>query len=406
MKKLTDQELDSVFKNAAEGYQPAFDQSAWEAMNVRLDSPKPAFWKRWMPFAFVGLLIFSAGVWVGTYLTNKTPTNIPAESKVTEAVHDDQLIIPQGSQAERDQKSRAESGEETRANAEPNVTKRKERITALNGRHDSQTMQPIDHQPADNKAITLSEVSKPIDEATFLFQQENVVTVPNNSMTESKTVAENKIEKGKADSVQTQVNEEAKKKELTKGHALYLRLLASPDFTSINYASANEIGSNYSVLMDYKVTNRWSISTGVIWSMKTYSSDKEFTYGAYTADRMAGDCRILDVPINVYYQFRPLSKLSFYPGLGLSSYFMLEEDYTYTFDTPSGSRDFSSYYERENIEWFKMLNVSFGVQYQFAPRFHVQVEPFLKAPLAGVGEWDVELSSLGVFMGLKYKINQ
>jgi hypothetical protein len=84
---------------------------------------------------------------------------------------------------------------------------------------------------------------------------------------------------------------------------------------------------------------------------------------------------------------------------------MLEEDYTYTFDTPSGSRDFSSYFESENMEWFKMLNVSIGVQYQFAPRFHLQVEPFLKAPLAGVGEWDVKLSSMGIFMGLKYKIN-
>jgi hypothetical protein len=84
---------------------------------------------------------------------------------------------------------------------------------------------------------------------------------------------------------------------------------------------------------------------------------------------------------------------------------MLEEDYTYTVDYSSGSRDYSYYIEGKNNEWFKMLNLSIGVQYQVAPRFHVQVEPFLKAPLAGVGEWDVQLSSMGIFLGIKYKIN-
>jgi hypothetical protein len=45
------------------------------------------------------------------------------------------------------------------------------------------------------------------------------------------------------------------------------------------------------------------------------------------------------------------------------------------------------------------------MQYQIAPRFQLQAEPFLKTPLKGVGEWDVKLSSMGVFLGLKYKIN-
>jgi hypothetical protein len=84
MKKLTDQELDSVFKNASEGYEPPFDQAAWEAMKVKLDQPKPTMWKGWMPFAFSGLMIFSAGVWVGTYLTVNEEASwvqVPSESK-------------------------------------------------------------------------------------------------------------------------------------------------------------------------------------------------------------------------------------------------------------------------------------------------------------------------------------
>ena len=139
--------------------------------------------------------------------------------------------------------------------------------------------------------------------------------------------------------------------------------------------------------------------------MKKYSSDQEVTYGKYTADRMVGACEILDIPLNVYYRFRPHLKTSFYAGIGFSSYIMLQEDYTYTVDYSSGSRDYSYYIEGKNNEWFKMLNLSVGMQYQIAPRFYLQAEPFLKAPLAGVGEWDVQLSSMGIFLGVKYKIN-
>ncbi len=405
MKKLTDQELDSVFKNAAEGYQPAFDQAAWEAMNARLDEPRPTLWKRWMSFAFVGLLIFSTGVWVGIYVNDRVSANVSAESSIKELIQEDKITIPQASppiESNQHQSTR-QDGNKTDAG---NHTANQRKINKKSGMHHVLPLVNLDHQTEDKKVISISESSKPVDETTFLFQQDKLAEVPDNLLAEVATDSvQHSIEESKIDTTQSNVKDEEKKTVIIKNHAFYLRLLASPDFSSINYASVNEMGSNYSVLVDYHLTNRWSISTGAIWSMKTYSSDKEFAYGAYTADRMAGNCRILDIPINIYYQFRPQSKLSFYSGLGLSSYIMLEEDYTYTFDTPSGSRDFSSYYESENKEWFKMLNVSLGVQYQFAPRFHLQVEPFLKAPLAGVGEWDVKLSSMGIFMGLKYKIN-
>ncbi len=405
MKKLTDQELDSVFKNAAEGYQPAFDQVAWEAMNARLDKPKPSIWKRWMPLAFVGLLIFSAGIWVGIYVNETTSTKVPTESKVKELLQEDKRNIPQAPlPAENTQH---QSALQNRTNTDDgNLASNQNEVNSESGGRPVSQLINGGHQTADDKVITISESSKLADETAFLLKQDKLTALSQNIPAELTTDSiQNPIEKSNMDSTQSNVKEEVKKKELAKSQMFYLRLLASPDFSSINYSSTNSMGSNYSVLVDYQLTNRWSISTGAIWSMKTYSSDEEFTYGAYTADRMAGDCRILDIPINIYYQFRPQSKLSFYSGLGLSSYIMLEEDYTYTFDTPTGSRDFSSYFKRENNEWFKMINVSIGVQYQFAPRFHLQVEPFLKAPLAGVGEWDVKLSSMGIFMGLKYKIN-
>ena len=68
MKKLTDQELDSLFKAASEGYQPEFDAAAWEAMTEKFKQPKPGLWKKWIPISLLGLTIFSTGIWVGINL--------------------------------------------------------------------------------------------------------------------------------------------------------------------------------------------------------------------------------------------------------------------------------------------------------------------------------------------------
>jgi len=57
-----------------------------------------------------------------------------------------------------------------------------------------------------------------------------------------------------------------------------------------------------------------------------------------------------------------------------------------------------------NKEWFKVMNVSLILQKKLNNRFYFEFEPFLKAPLAGVGEGEVSLVSLGAFFNLRFDI--
>lgn len=403
MKKLTDQELDSIFKSAAEGLEPSFDSAGWDAVNAKLDQPKPTIWKGWMPFVILGIIIFSTGVWVGirfnqNRLQNQTQSIVKAESKelnengkIATRKNPDQIRIstnqtPNDKETfnEKETQRIAVTKQLNKAVVDDDLVSKKDNPLLIKDNNDLRN---------DTKSIL------PIES-----NQLTVISIASENLTDSLPKKAD-VHAIKSDTTQSNSEETNDKEKPVVKHAIFLRALASPDFSSINYASTSETGSNYSLLVEYQVTNRWSISSGVIWSMKKYSSNKEVTYGKYTADRMVGDCRILDIPVNVYYHFRPLSRVSFYAGAGLSSYIMLEEDYTYSVDYSSGSRDFSYYIEKKNNEWFKMLNLSVGMQYHVAPRFQLQVEPFLKAPLTGVGEWDVRLSSFGVFLGVKYKIN-
>ena len=81
MKKLTDKELDSLFKEAAEGYQPPFDAASWEAMADKLDQPVKRFaWPRWLTFSLIGVFIFLTGMWVGISIHNGNNSSSKKES--------------------------------------------------------------------------------------------------------------------------------------------------------------------------------------------------------------------------------------------------------------------------------------------------------------------------------------
>ena len=394
MKKLTDQELDSLFKAASEGYQPAFDAAEWEVMANRLAQPKPSLWKKWIPYALVGLIIFSSGVWIGTTLNLDLVNNKEGGSMQEKALS----LKNQKEQPITDQQPK---GDETRIGESKHNNERV--IENVNRNLTDRNKEIANHIIFDPEID--GKDKNPDSEKHILpekLQVEEFEILTNESPKDS-TLHANK--ETKADTTKLIAEEQEKKKDRRLSHLIFIRALASPDFSAINFSSASSMGSNYAFLLEYQINSRLTISTGAIRSMKKYSYDDEITYSGHIADQLDGTCRIIDIPLNVYYSFPSQSKFSFYTGVGLSSYIMQQENYTYTVNYKYSSRSYSTQIDDKNNEWFKVLNLSAGVQYQLTPRIHLQTEPFLKTSLAGIGEGDVLLNSLGVFFGLKYKIN-
>jgi len=415
MKKLTDEELDSIFKTAAEGLEPPFEAAAWEGMSAKLNSPSPSLFNKWLLLSFLGLVIFSGGVWVGLSLNADSkkveePSLETMTVEIEEASKSD-LKASNGSLSAQQEKIKSNDSEllepsnQTESEIKTNQNPKTEQARINNQIGDREEITKsdlagnenvVDKKDQEKPQVSYSDTQRVANDSNLLISEDDV---------SQDSLQGSKIEsKAQLDSVATSVAEESKE-ENKFTRALFIRGLASPDFSSINFGSSTTVGSNYALLIEYQFSKRWSISTGAIRSVKKYSYDKEITYSGYKADKLDGACRILDVPLNVYYQLKPSSKTSFFAGAGLSSYIMLSEEYTYTVFTKYGDRLYETQVERKNNEWFKVLNLSIGIQHRFGSRFYLQAEPFIKAPLAGVGEGDVLLSSLGIFFGLKYKLN-
>lgn len=193
-------------------------------------------------------------------------------------------------------------------------------------------------------------------------------------------------------------------------HPLFIKLAVSPDFSSIDYGGSGKTGINLGPMIEYGITPRLSISGGILWSKKVYDQkDPEKSYGnggvSYQANMLDADCRIIDIPLNVTYYMFPGRKTNLFVTLGTSSYLMLDEMYVYTVSRYSHDYKYVEKYANGNMEWFSMLNLSAGLQHQMGPRWFLQAEPFLKAPMKGVGEGKVNLVSTGVFVSIKYWMN-
>jgi hypothetical protein len=114
---------------------------------------------------------------------------------------------------------------------------------------------------------------------------------------------------------------------------------------------------------------------------------------------------VLDIPLNVGYQVYNKGANKFSLGTGLSSYFMLRENYTYNY--ASGSPDGPTNYNirNQNKHILGVLNLNATYQREISSKFGVGIQPYLKLPLTGIGYGEVNLKSAGVAVGVTWNIN-
>lgn len=197
---------------------------------------------------------------------------------------------------------------------------------------------------------------------------------------------------------------------------LSVRLAVSPDLSSIGLKNFARPGTNVGVLLEYRLAPRWSVQTGIIQSTKIYkASASEYELSDYFTKKYTipqgvdGQCKMLDIPINVRYDFllspradRRSPSRWFITG-GVTSYIIEQEDYVYKYTgyahipAPPWSGKSGNY-------GFSQLNLSVGYERAITKRLSWQVEPFMKMPLKKVGYLNLNLLSTGAFFSIRYKL--
>lgn len=423
MSSISDKDLDKLFQDAAENYKSSFDEDAWSAMRSKLDSG----WSSLSYFKSIGGIIFvyiiglfliwwytpengrssytNAGISSSSVVVN------PGESfqKPADNYNENSLFpgVQHGNQLEGQVKT-SQPGKKEDHFAE------EESSPAAPQRSRSFAMQaednPIATDESQKRIVKVSNHKASSPDASILRKAGSTVspisTQQDPEFLTTKTFIEYKhsLPTGKLEKV-----EEAQVQNTELSGRFAAKLIYAPDLSSVGYFKPDRPGSNFGLIAEIFIGNRWSISTGALYARKIYFTEEEQTgyYGnTGSSSKINGECRVIDIPLNISYYIKKSVKHNLFLSVGSSSYLMLSERYDYLTVDNGYEHEWSQELKRENNHYFGLLNLSIGYERKIHKNIFIQLEPFLKAPLTGIGEGKIDLVSTGAFLNIKYHFNQ
>ncbi|MDQ3682700.1 MAG: PorT family protein [Bacteroidota bacterium] len=178
---------------------------------------------------------------------------------------------------------------------------------------------------------------------------------------------------------------------------------AGTDVSGIGLNDPGKATISYGAGVGYAISKRFLIKSGLYIADKIYSSGPEYykpTTGYWaTVDlkKIDADCKVYEIPLTLYYSFKEKKHHHWFAALGASSYLMKKEAYHFLYKNQAGNmvyRDWSL--KNENKHYFSVITLSGGYSYRLNKTFSLMAEPYVKAPVQGLGYGKVKLNSAGI----------
>lgn len=399
-----DEELDRILREVSDSADIPFSEEDWGDMQARLDTDSRPAGLGWIAMGMAWLASMGIALSIALLIWN-SPKEIKGNTEISST-----------KEIESIESKNLNRESQYRENSEPisdsiRVSIPQESLGFSDNATSSEKMEVIVSEKefernTDTKVGVMenSEVTQANSDEILMSQNELVFSSKESDEKEIKepiVVAEAEPDAVKQDFDQ----EKNKDKKERFGGKFNLSFQLAPDLSGVKLAQFGKAGNMIGLGAEYFVRPRLSISSGVFYSYKPYSADEGYRIGyGKQPNSVFGECDILDIPLNLrIYPLEGKVQRAFV-GLGLSSYLMLSEYYELEY---SGYGTNDSYIQElevksKNNHFFGVANFSIGYERKLGKTLSIQVEPYFKVPLKGVGEGDISLKSTGLFVGLKF----
>jgi len=382
MKNLTDKDFDQAFKQRVTETFPEFEEEAWLKMEQKLRrKDRIVFFRN----ASIILLCISFGLGLYFYPQKNQkhdtkPQNIVVKNKI-----------------------RKNTGEESSIPSIPNPTSNyKSALPTANVNNKTETINQsaasfliIDNpslgDPPNvfltaNKQITISHFVS----HDFAIEQiyNSIVAIPNHIKPEEKPMDKNKG---------------------TRKMPISLAISTGPDFNSTGTMIGGKTNASFGLSIGIGITKKISLQTGLNYGAKNYSAKGyEYTFSnpnvQSSIESIQAKCKVLEIPLRASYTAFENQNRSIDFNGGLSSYFMLKEDYVYKYKDIQRN-DRTREFTNENQHFLSVLDLSATYNIKLKnTKMALGIEPYIKIPLSGIGEGNVPLKSSGISFKLRYNI--
>lgn len=423
--------MDDTMKRASEGWEPPFDEAAWEHMEQMLEADKdrkrPFAWWYWLvPILLVGGLLV---VWMQngpsgqdekntvatTQASNTNGENKQAQLQELETVPGPvqakaRTVIPMSSAGKvfASNKQRYNTSV-TRPTADKNESAASTSLRQV----DIKGGKITDAQEARLKTTIYkgelsvdSTASQPGEEGSVATTALHI-QAPTDSMVLAPVVP--KEEGNRAMPKRNSSTAAAVEKKTVSASKIYFSILGGIDGNGVKFPGANKFTARAGILVGYQISPKLSVQTGFFSGSKKYIAGKydyKAANGSYwnTVDitKITADCRVFEIPLALRYEIGSRKKWNSFATAGLSSYIMDKEDYAYEY-IRYGSPHFAKASYTGNQHFFSVLKLSAGMERNLSKQFSLGINPGVAIPLAGVGEGQIKLFSSEMLLSLKYR---
>src|SRR6185437_5441868 len=202
-------------------------------------------------------------------------------------------------------------------------------------------------------------------------------------------------------------------------NALYIKrnwqfgIVAAPDFASVHSLAGDKPGSTIGLTVDYQLAPRWYISSGLLLDRRNYAEDAQSFHAPMSwyssaninpghVDFVKGSFGMLELPLNLRYDFSITGNTLFFASAGVSSYLFAHENGNcyvnwYGQEVPKG---FSPHTSDNYL--FSAANLSLGVETGLSNSLSILIAPYMKMPLKPIGLGQVQMSSVGISFSVKW----
>jgi hypothetical protein len=193
--------------------------------------------------------------------------------------------------------------------------------------------------------------------------------------------------------------------------SLQFGLQLAPDFASVNSLAGDKPGSSIGITVDYQFINKLYLSTGLLFSKKNYAARIQDCHvpndyfrmnGLHDVDFIKGSMNMLELPLNLRYDFSVTGNTMFFASVGASSYLLLNQhsDYYYNSFGRPAHRRFD--YSNKNAYLLSAVNLSMGVEAGISNSLSLLVAPYVKVPTRSIGFGEIKMNSVGINFALKF----
>jgi hypothetical protein len=190
------------------------------------------------------------------------------------------------------------------------------------------------------------------------------------------------------------------KKEINNKGNFYAAVLFGTDLSTVKLQTLSKPGITSGIKLGYNFAGKWSVKTGVLYSMKSYySNGKYFEYKVNPGikiNNVDGVCHMIEIPLDVKFKLAQIKNHSFYTSVGMSSYLMKKEDYNYDYDWYGQPYYANKTYTNSTNNLFSIIDINFGYQHKLGKTSAYRIEPYTKIPVKGLGIGNLPITSFGL----------